>query len=142
MDWIVTIITAAIVLVIVGIVFLIRWIINRRKKKSELPQEILDDFEEAERRYKESNGEANPYTILWQLSRDRQARNRRLESYHFPTAEREQAAVKSAVGGWPDRRESVQAETAPRAREDIRSSGKPKQNSGGNFFTRFARKRK
>jgi hypothetical protein len=72
------------IIILIGIVFilLIGWtvffIIRRRKKKKkvlEIPNDILEDFQEAERRYKKSHGEKNPHTILYEIAKERGERD-------------------------------------------------------------------
>lgn len=65
-----------VLLIIIAILFMIR-INHQRKKKKQLantiPTQILEDFEEAERRFKLENkdGNGNPYKILWDIWRER-----------------------------------------------------------------------
>jgi len=63
-------------LLILAITFMFRLVSRRKKARSlanVIPDSILKDFEEAERRYKLENkdGNGNPYKILWELWRER-----------------------------------------------------------------------
>ena len=62
-------------LLIIAVIILLIWLIKRRKKKKNaIPQELLDDFNEIERRYQQTHGEGNPHTILWNYAREKSLR--------------------------------------------------------------------
>jgi hypothetical protein len=44
------------------------------KKESQIPQEVLDDFQELERRIKQSDGRQTAQEIIWQYTREREQR--------------------------------------------------------------------
>lgn len=41
------------------------------KQVSEIPPEILEQFNEVQRRYKEANGTKTAYEVLWEVTRER-----------------------------------------------------------------------
>lgn len=69
--------TTQIILYIVGtllMAFILFWLYNRNKiakLSSQIPTDVLETFNEAERRYKESGGQTNPNKILWDIGRER-----------------------------------------------------------------------
>jgi membrane protein implicated in regulation of membrane protease activity len=60
--------SVVLVLLLIGLIF---WFIKRRKKKKQIPQEILDEFNELERRFKEHNGQVSHQEILWEFYKER-----------------------------------------------------------------------
>jgi hypothetical protein len=78
MNWNLIIIIGIIVALVLALIFL-RWYVRRkvRLKYSQIPAEVLEDFEIAERRLKENkDGKTNPYEILWSSARGREQRRR------------------------------------------------------------------
>jgi hypothetical protein len=75
MDTSLIIVIVAGVVLIAVIVFAFIFLRKRIKKnkavKETIPIDILEDFNEAERRLKESNGEEDPIMILWEIAKKR-----------------------------------------------------------------------
>lgn len=72
------IIALGIISLAVACFFAWRWM-RKGKKQLEMPKEILEDFIEAERRYKASGGLENPHKILYELAKEKAADVRRYE---------------------------------------------------------------
>jgi hypothetical protein len=98
------------IIILIGIVFilLIGWtvffIIRRRKKKKkvlEIPNDILEDFQEAERRYKKSHGEKNPHTILYEIAKENETREME-EKIEQLTAQNQQLSVQTYINQFSD----------------------------------------
>lgn len=53
--------------IILVALFVVWFLLSRRKKKNKqsIPQEVIDDFNELERRYAEHNGQVSHQEILW-----------------------------------------------------------------------------
>ena len=73
-----------------------------KKEGKNIPQEIMLEFEEDERRFKESNGKRNPYEILWDLARN-----------HAGLDGKNESGKQSA--------EDIQLDKLPSGRQDIQS---------------------
>ena len=51
--------------------------IMKNRMSNQIPANVLADFEEAERRIKNTNGNKDPYTILWEIGKDRREKRER-----------------------------------------------------------------
>lgn len=109
----------------VSLVVLIAWLIHlirkRRRKKKEIPQEVLEDFEEAERRLEESGGEKQPYTILWELARERgqraygrQAQAVRIREFPAPDVQRVSVSSNTDIGTQKHQERNNKTQSTPR----------------------------
>lgn len=138
MNWGIIIVIGIIVALVIALI-LARWYYKRRKrlKYSQIPLEMLEDFEIAERRLKEDkDGKTNPHKILWEIARRREQRGR--DVYHAEIAAsqrdkaeygevtgREQADGYAELSDEPQRREPVQAGVV---KADRTVKRKPKRN--------------
>lgn len=57
------------IFLVLGIIYLLISIRNKKVSNS-IPESVVTDFEEAERRYKEANGRKTHQDILWDLARE------------------------------------------------------------------------
>ena len=72
--YIIGMVVGAILLLAIVIWFLLRVIKKRKKEKQTIagiPDDILSDFVEAEKRIKGGEADGNPYQILWEVARER-----------------------------------------------------------------------
>jgi len=133
------------ILGILGFAFLIKYIrkmIIARKEKFEAHEEVLKDFNELERRLKESNGEKDAYTIIWEYAGERGERARRTNfgterKIIEPTISREPTNEdKGSIEG----RSNIQNGNATIELGSIGSDTRTNPKSFGNFFSRFRKK--
>lgn len=116
------------------------YLIRRKIKKQveiaeNIPQEFINDFLEVERRLKESNGERNPHTILWEFAREKSGENRNVRGT-------EQAVSSTSVPEQFSRRENIQSISDTSDRQEHRSDRQPSKNRNKSVFsTIFRRKR-
>lgn len=93
------------------------YIKKKDKKENQIPQEVLQDFETAEREYEKGEGEVEPHKILWNIAKqkggenDEQRRDRTVKAEEFRTGIRP-APIKS------DGREDVQTDYPQPERKD------------------------
>lgn len=92
-----------------------------------IPEDVMNDFVELERRLKESNGERDPYAILWEYAREKsKPRTNGTGEVHGAIISGEPT---SEGDGQPEQRESIQVGTSESSISDI---GEPKQSEPDN----------
>lgn len=74
-----SIIVGVIILLILGILFLRSYMKKKKAMRTEIPEEVLKDLNECERRLMESRGDKNPYEIMWELHKE-QAHERSIQN--------------------------------------------------------------
>ena len=125
------IVGTAIGLFIVAIITsIIVWILIRRKKKkySQVPSNIIDDFNYCERRFSEEHGEVEPTRILWELA------SRKRDESRQPTrvAELEVPKLSIATQGGSDVPSTIDA----RVTTATTGSNEGKRNNRKSSFSR------
>ena len=108
---------------ILGVIlfFIIRYLLKKRKLKikaeDKIPQEVLDDLDELERRLKESNGNKTPQEIFWNYTRERSERGTREQGrrdhpgFREPDITNDKSTEDIRRDREPERRESIQVQS-------------------------------
>ena len=138
-------------LLIISLLIIVTKIVKRKLKKkrkfmesivNKIPQEILDEFNFAEKKLKGgmkdgiTNYQANsPNKILWEI-----ARGRKIENQCSGIGATEQTTSSRELCSESNRRESIPSGTINSDDKDSRGIRDIKPNSGRNFFARFRRR--
>jgi hypothetical protein len=136
------------VLLLLGIWFLIR--ITKRKKqraalRKQIPTEVLEQFNELERRWLDSNknGNNNPYSVIRQFAKDYRARESIITTAR-PVGNFTSSIGTATVDKQFEEQRSVQSGINTSPQQNIQGSSNGTQglkgNSNPNFFSRFKRK--
>ena len=141
-DYNIIILIGAGLLIIILVWLLIRFIKSKTKISkipNNPPEEILKELDyatqEFERRNIESNGNSNPYEILYEISK----RNR-VGRTTTSSIGQQSSTTTGELSSVNDRGQSIQSESTSRTTEDIRQPISVKPNSNRNFFSKFKRK--
>lgn len=104
-------------IIVIIIWFLISWIVNRRKKKSKEfleYEDILTDFETAENKMRTQGSNANPYQILWEITKSKKSHpkiEKEAENYdrtnNGGNGQRDQGTPIREIPKFPERRSNI-----------------------------------
>ena len=150
----VSFLVALIVCSIAIFIYLSRLKKNNKLIKQSVPIEVIKDFEEAERRFEQSNGEKDPNTILWEISNEK--RKHRAERAEFRRANDSSVVSAKSTNETPklhgelERRQSIQDGNTGNIVTNDRSIKQVKSNDGNdkqegsrsrtrNFWGRFGK---
>jgi hypothetical protein len=77
---------AGVLLAVVAIIYFGYKLIRRwlKKRKPDVPQDVLNDFEYVQRRYEEYGEDANPQQILWELAQRKSGHADRIRKPEIP----------------------------------------------------------
>lgn len=135
--YLVGMIIGVILLLAIIIWFILRWIKKRKQNKllldakTGLPLDVINDFNEAERRLKENKENGNPYKILWEIARERGSKSGNKSAIFSTTGTPIGTPSSSTTIGdiqgdrEPERRQDIQIQSDINPTEDKR---KPKRN--------------
>lgn len=144
MNWIyiLLLIVGFIVCTVLAVYFL-RRATRKKQERFQPPQDVLNDFIEIERRFNEQHGEANPYSILYEYSREKSGVARANESNDRREQTAPRAKFKSIRTDVPEQpitgkyiQDGITSSIGETSRSDQREYPSPKRN----FISRFRRR--
>ena len=132
------------VILILAIIFLRRHI-RKKKEKLVIPQEVIQELEQVERRWEidSKDGTTNPYTTLWTYAKSRANKGTvgtgvsEAISADRPTISRHEAVSSGQLHREPSIRETIQNRTTESDGEEHSSDSKSRRDPSKNFFARF-----
>ena len=138
------VIALLIVILAAGCYYSYREYKRRLQMKIDIPQEELEIFNEAERRYAQSNGETNPYKIIYELTQERRKQNRINAGAISPNTSTESTNGENKLDTELNRRESLQSGDTSSVEQHNGIAQQPEQNHTGNktgLLSRLFRKK-
>lgn len=122
------IIPAILVAVLIGVWRFNNYVKYKNQQERNIPDEILEDWNKAERRYIESNGKIDPTTILWEIAKSKR-RDGAIDS-------KESGAGIPNVRQQPNGRTNLSDNSYTRDADDKGSVSRPKANNHKRLFGR------
>ena len=123
-----------ILLIVLAIWLLLRKIKQLKKRKTDIPLELLKKFEECERRLEKANGEITPHNILWDvITQGRYRKPAQTDASGKPKSDSKELCEQ------PGGQQDIQSLTDRLNRQTNRSNKQPPSKNRRSFSSRFRR---